>query len=121
MKKLLSLLLLMTSLTVIHAQTVEEVTQRTKDRVPEIRELWLSQEVGEANTGYIVILGNITAQQAEIVNAENSDRRFLYTYVSKKHGDPVEAVAKGNAPKIHAQVPSGTKIQKPDGDWIIKQ
>ena len=105
----------------LSAANQAEIRERIAERVPQVRALWATKLVGEANNGYLKVLGNITSEQAKIIQEENADRKQLYIIVSQRHGDALEAIEKSNAPKIHAQVPAGTMIQTPGGQWIEKK
>jgi uncharacterized protein YdbL (DUF1318 family) len=99
---------------------LQDIRKSIADRVPQVKELWASKQVGEANNGYMKVIGSITPEQAKIVQAENSDRKTMYVLVSQRFGDSLELVGKASAQRIQAQAPAGTMIQTANGAWVAK-
>lgn len=100
------------------AASAKEIQQRMKSRHPAITKLKDGGSVGENNKGFLEFRG--AKKQADLVNAENDDRRIVYTAIAKKQGATPELVGQRRALKIAENGKAGHLFQKPDGTWYKK-
>lgn len=106
----------------LHAQSSEEdaVVQRMLKRVPQIDTLKKAGKVGENNVGLLEQRSGLSREERDLMNAENSDRRSLYTLVAKRVGLTVSVVGQGRAEEIRNKSAKGVWLQSPDGKWYQK-
>lgn len=114
---LLAVLLL--GLPIVHAQDLPAVREQMRQRLPQIDALKASGAVGEDNRGYLH-LRESRDNAAEVVAAENADRRAVYAAIAKQTGSTAEAVGKARARQIAAQSAPGVWLQADDGRWYRK-
>jgi uncharacterized protein YdbL (DUF1318 family) len=91
---------------------------RMAARLPVIDGLKARGIVGENNQGYLEFIG--PPEKAEVVAAENADRREVYAAIAGQTGASVEAVGRQRAAQIAQKSLSGVRLQKPDGTWYTK-
>jgi uncharacterized protein len=103
------------------AQSVQDATQRVKERLPQVDALKGSGEVGEDAAGYLAPRVELGPRQAAIVEAENADRRILYAAVAARTGQSAEEVGRQRALRIAELARPGVWLQRPDGGWHRKQ
>ena len=94
------------------------VKERMAARLPVIDDLKARGLVGENNQGYLEFVG--APQQAEMVTAENADRRMVYAAIAKQTGTSPEVVGQRRALQIAENSLAGVKLQRPDGSWYAK-
>lgn len=94
--------------------------ERMKERLPKVDELKLQGLVGENNQGFLEVRGSMSAEQQAIVNAENRDRRDLYTQVARSSGTTPETVGQQRAIRNAQLAARGVWLQKPNGEWYRK-
>ena len=106
----------------VHAQTAQQIKANMKSRAPILDRLRAQGSIGEANTGYLVILQKNTLSPDEVktVQAENADRALVYKAIAKKEKTTVDLVGKRRALKIHEIARKGTMIQNENGAWSKK-
>lgn len=100
--------------------TVQELTQRMQERLPDIIELKEEGLIGENNKGYLEARGDLTPAQTELIGAENDDRRAIYAKVADQQGTKAEVVGKIRARQIQQREPAGFWVQAEDGTWKRK-
>jgi uncharacterized protein YdbL (DUF1318 family) len=98
----------------------DSVKQRMAARAPQIIELKGNGVIGENNQGYLELRGGSDSAAAELVKAENKDRRAVYQAIAKKAGGTVEQVGQQVAAKRAKQAGKGEWLQKPGGEWYQK-
>ena len=104
-----------------HAQSAQQIKANMKARAPLLDRLREQGAVGEANTGFLVVLQkNLGADEVKAVEAENADRALVYKAIAKKEKTTVELVGKRRALKIHEISKKGTMIQNEEGTWAKK-
>jgi uncharacterized protein YdbL (DUF1318 family) len=96
----------------------QDVKARMAARLPVIDDLKARGIVGENNQGYLEFVA--TPEKAEVVAAENADRRLVYSAIAKQTGTSPEVVGQRRAIQIAQQSRSGLRLQKPDGTWYTK-
>lgn len=107
----------------LSAASMQEIKERMADRLPAVSELKEKQWVGESNEGYLEVLKpeNVSAEQTEVVDAENADRRLVYAKIADHVDATVQLVGQQRAEAIRKQSAPGIMIQMPDGTWKAKQ
>ena len=98
----------------------EKIKARMKDRLPVITALKANGVVGENNKGYLEVIG-ANKGKAGLINAENSDRKQVYTAIAKQQGTSVDLVGKRRAKQIAKKAKPGQWIQDQRGNWYQKK
>ena len=97
----------------------EDIKKRMKARLSTIVSLKNQGIIGESNEGYIVYMGNARPQQ-DVINAENSDRKFVYEAIANKQGSTADVVGKRRALQIAEKADPGEWLQDTNGNWYKK-
>ena len=95
-----------------------DIRMRMKERAPAIEILRIKGIVGENWAGFIEFRG--TPQQEDLVRAENSDRKTVYTEIAKQNGMTIEEIGKKRARVIAQKAKPGVWLQQPTGKWYQK-
>ena len=98
----------------------DDIKARMKNRLPVIKELKAQGIVGEDSEGYLQFVGGKKAK-ADIVAAENKDRKTVYTAIAKQQGTTAELVGKRRALQIAKKAAPGEWVQDAGGNWIQKK
>lgn len=98
----------------------QDIKERMAQRLPAILELKLKGLVGEDSKGYVQFVG-AAQEKADVVAAENADRKAVYERIAKTQGASAELVAKQRAAKNIANAKPGEWVQDSSGKWIKKQ
>ncbi len=95
------------------------VKDRMKARIPAINKLKDGGAIGENNQGFLQYRGK---QQPEkrTVDAENGDRKKVYSAIAKKQGVKVKLVGQRRAKQIAKITKPGHSYQTSDGKWHTK-
>jgi len=95
------------------------IKDRMKQRLPAITSLKAQGLVGETNQGY---LGFVTGNRAnaDVVAAENKDRKSIYMKIAQQQGASVELVQKRRAQALAGRAKPGQYIQNSAGAWVKK-
>jgi uncharacterized protein YdbL (DUF1318 family) len=99
---------------------LREAALRRKDRLAEISSLEASGVIGEDKSALLALRGS-SPQADSLIAQENSDRLIIYRSIAAQNGTPVEEVQKLYAQRLQAKAPSGTAIEKSNGEWIVKR
>jgi len=97
----------------------DQLKARFKARLPVIKALKAKGTVGENNKGYLEFIGG-KKEREDVVSAENSDRRKVYTAIAKKQGTTTEVVGTRRALQIAQKAKPGDMLQKTSGAWYKK-
>jgi uncharacterized protein YdbL (DUF1318 family) len=97
----------------------DDIKARMKNRLPTILELKAKGIVGENNKGYLEFIGG-KREKADVVAAENEDRKAVYEAIAKQQGTTVELVGKRRALQISQKADSGDWLQDAKGNWYQK-
>jgi uncharacterized protein YdbL (DUF1318 family) len=97
----------------------DDIKTRMKQRLPVIIELKAKGIVGENNAGYLEFIG-AKREKADVVAAENKDRKTVYTAIAKQQGTTAELVGKRRALQIAQKADPGEWVQDASGKWIQK-
>ncbi|MFZ5766099.1 MAG: YdbL family protein [Thermodesulfobacteriota bacterium] len=97
----------------------DEIKQRMMERLPIITGLKARGVVGENRAGLLEFRSD-KRQEAALIEAENADRRTVYTTIARQQGVDPGLVGARRALQIAEQAPPGTWLQKADGSWYQK-
>ena len=95
------------------------IKQRMIERLPVIKSLKDQGIVGENNQGYLEFVGQ-KKDKADVINAENQDRKLVYSAIAKQQGTTVEVVGKHRAIQIGNKARPGEWLQDAAGKWHKK-
>jgi uncharacterized protein YdbL (DUF1318 family) len=98
----------------------DNIKARMKERLPVIIALKSEGVIGENNKGYLEFIGGKQAKK-DVIHAENSDRKQVYTAIAKQQGTSVELVGKRRAKQIAKKAKPGQWIQDHRGKWYKKK
>ena len=97
----------------------KSIKNRMIERLPTIKALKEKGLVGENNKGYLEFVGS-KQEKADVVEAENKDRKKVYDAIAKQQGTTVELVGKHRAIQIAKKAPPGELLQDAAGKWYKK-
>jgi uncharacterized protein YdbL (DUF1318 family) len=97
----------------------KSIKKRMIERLPTIRALKDKGLVGENNKGYLEFVGS-RQENADVVEAENKDRKKVYKAIAKQQGTTVELVGKHRAIQIANKAQAGVLLQDANGKWYKK-
>ena len=97
----------------------ESIKARMKARLPVIKKLLKEGVVGENKAGYLQFVGQ-KKEKEDVVAAENTDRKKVYTHIAKKQSTTVLLVGERRALQIAKKAPAGTWLQDQSGKWYQK-
>lgn len=105
------------------AQNADEaaITQRMVERVDEIDALKIAGKVGENNLGLLEQRAALEPDEIKLMNAENADRRSLYTTIGRRVGLTQSVVGQGRAEELRRRSASGVWLQDTSGRWYRKE
>ena len=98
----------------------DDIKARMKNRLPVIKQLKAQGIVGEDAKGYLQFVGGNKAK-ADVVAAENKDRKTVYSAIAKQQGTTAELVGKRRALQIAKKANPGECVQDAAGNWIQKK
>ena len=98
----------------------DDIKARMKNRLPVIKQLKARGIVGEDAKGYLQFVGGNKAK-ADVVAAENKDRKTVYSAIAKQQGTTAELVGKRRALQIAKKANPGEWVQDAAGNWIQKK
>ncbi len=103
---------------------VQKALNNRKARSHELQALKAKGLIGENNKGFITILKpSLQPKEKSLVEAENHDRKFIYTTVVKQNhlgGKGLAKVEEKFAKTRSARATKGDFIQTPSGKWVQK-
>ena len=105
--------------TVIFADDIQTIKVQMEKRLPFIVELKSKGIIGENNTGYLQYV-QANRENEEVVNAENEDRKKVYTIIAKKEGASIGQVSSRRALQISKKALKGDWLQDQNGKWYQK-
>lgn len=95
------------------------IKERMAARLPEIVALKDKGVIGEDNLGYLQFVG-AAKEKAELVRAENDDRRQVYQAIAKQQGTAGDLVGRRRAQQIMDIALPGHWLQDANGRWYKK-
>ena len=117
--KMLSIILALFLLTVTGASVFAQgIKQRMKARLPTINALKQNGIVGENNKGFLAFRGG--RKNADVIDAENADRKRIYEAIAKSQGTTADLVGKRRALQIRNIAGPGEWLQDENGKWYKK-
>ncbi len=96
------------------------IKQRMIKRLPEIKALKDQGVVGENNKGFLEFVGK-QKTKADVVQAENNDRKQVYRAIAKQQGTTVELVGKHRAVQIAKKARPKEWLQDANDKWYQKK
>lgn len=117
---LCSLMFLATGNGVLSASSQDALRDRMLARKADILGLLTAGKVGENFFGLLEARTPLTPLEKGLLEAENRDRKEVYTAIAEKNETAVEAVGALRAKTIHQQAPRGAWIQKQKNKWEKK-
>lgn len=98
----------------------EDIKSRMIERLPVINALKNKGIIGENSSGYLeFVQGN--KENQDVVNAENNDRRAVYSDIAKQNGTTIEVVGQQRAAQIGKKAIRGEWLRDSTGKWIKKE
>ena len=97
----------------------KSIKKRMIERLPTIRALKEKGLVGENNKGYLEFVSS-KQENADVVEAENKDRKKVYGAIAKQQGTTVELVGKHRAIQLAKKAKLGELLQDANGKWYKK-
>ena len=95
------------------------IKKRMIERLPTIRALKEKGLIGENNKGYLEFVGS-KKEKADVITAENTDRKKVYGAIAKQQGTTVELVGKHRAIQLAKKAKPGEWLQDANGKWYKK-
>lgn len=89
-------------------------------RIPVIMELKAKGIIGENNNGYLKFR-SANREEADVVDAENRDRKTVYEQIAGNQGTTSEVVGKLRAVQIKKKAKPGEWLQDGTGKWHQKR
>lgn len=99
----------------------EAIRQRMLERVDAIDALKKAGKVGENNVGLLEQRAPLSEEERELMNAENADRRALYTIIAKRLGLTTTVVGQGRAEELRKKSAPGVWLEDRGGNWYQKE
>ena len=100
--------------------SADDLKTRMKKRLPVLKELKAKGIVGEDNKGYLQFVG-AKKEKADVIAAENKDRKTVYAAIAKQQGTTAELVGKRRALQIAKKADPGEWVQDAGGNWNKKK
>jgi len=103
------------------SQELKAVQQSMKARLKTVVELKANGAVGENNLGYLTLRDTANKEAAEVLKAENADRKKVYDATAKGNASVTsKQVGQLRAAEIVKKAKVGEYLQAPDGKWYQK-
>jgi uncharacterized protein len=105
------------------ADRQEELRERFKNRLPQLREAKSAGNIGETFGGFVEAVEgkSIDEKIKKVVEEENADRRELYKLIAEKEKTTEQKVAERNAFRNFEKAESGEMLKDKDGKWRKKK
>ena len=97
----------------------QAIKKRMIERLPTIQALKEKGLIGENNKGYLEFVGS-KKEKADVIEAENTDRKKVYDAIAKQQGTTVELVGKHRAIQLAKKAKPGELLQDANGKWYQK-
>lgn len=112
-------LLIIFCLAVLSPAAFGGVKERMKARLPVIADLKARGIIGETNRGYLGFVGG-SREKADVIAAENKDRKSIYSYFAKQQNTTLDVVEKVQGKRKAEKADPGEFIQNASGAWVRK-
>lgn len=96
------------------------IKERMKARLPVLKALKKEGAIGENNLGYLEFIGS-KKKKEDVVQAENADRKRVYSAIAKKQGTTETLVGKRRAAKLFQNAKPGEWVKDAKGKWVQKK
>ena len=105
------------------ADRQEELRERFKSRLPQLREAKSAGNIGETAGGFVEAVEGKSLDEKirKVVDEENADRRELYKLIAQKEQTTEQKVAERNAFRNFEKAESGEMLKDKDGKWRKKK
>ena len=105
------------------ADRQDELRERFKGRLPQLREAKSSGTVGETAAGFVEAVEgkSLDDKLKKVVDEENADRRELYKLIAEKEQTTEDKVAERNAFRNFEKAESGEMLKDKSGKWRKKK
>jgi uncharacterized protein YdbL (DUF1318 family) len=114
--------LLVLSVVSASAQDLGKAQEQMKKRLPEVAQLKTQKVVGETSAGYLALVqANAPDAVRKVVEAENADRKTIYTAIAAKTGSDADRVGQQRGKEIADRAAPGVMLQRDDGTWHEKK
>lgn len=111
--------------TTARADRQDELQDRFKDRLSDVRDAKADGKIGETTEGVLEAVEprylDEDADLRELVDEENADRRELYKLIAEKEKTTDEKVAERNAARNFQKARSGEYLKTREGEWKKKK
>ena len=97
----------------------DDIKARMKSRLPSISQFKSDGIVCEDNQGYLAFVTS-KVKYDDVVRAENTYRKKVYSAIAKQQGTSVELVGQRLAKQIADRAKSGEWLQRESGEWYKK-
>lgn len=96
------------------------IKKNMAERKPKIETLKKAGSIGENKAGYLEAMkdAKLSEDDSKLVEAENADRKAVYTAVAKQEKTTVDKVGEIRAKQIRSKANEGDFIQEEDGKWV---
>lgn len=96
------------------------IKKNMAERKPKIETLKKAGSIGENKAGYLEAMkdAKLSEDDSKLVEAENADRKTVYTDVAKQEKTTVEKVGEIRAKQIRSKANESDFIQEEDGKWV---
>ncbi len=105
------------------ADRQDELQERFKDRLPDIRDAKGDGKIGETTEGVLEAVEGkeLDEDLRKLVDEENADRRELYKLIAEKEKTSADKVAERNAARNFQKARSGEYLKTREGEWKKKK
>ena len=96
------------------------IKKNMAERKPKIETLKKAGSIGENKAGYLEAMkdAKLSEDDSKLIEAENADRKTVYTAVAKQEKTTVDKVGEIRAKQIRSKANEGDFIQEEDGKWV---
>ncbi len=105
--------------TAFAGNSIQEIKQRMRQRLPIIVKMKRQGIIGEDSRGYLEFVTNRKVN-ANIVAAENRDRKAVYAMIAAKQGVSIHKVEALRALQIAKRAAKGDFLKERNGTWYRK-
>lgn len=100
-----------------------ELKERFLQRKPLLEKLKNLGWIGENNLGFLAFRSSVgeSEENAQVIQAENEDRKTVYMEIAVKLNTSAEEVGKRRAVQIAALAAVGHWLQDGSGNWVQKK
>ncbi|MFP4157971.1 MAG: YdbL family protein, partial [Opitutales bacterium] len=102
------------------AANLGEVKSGMKARQPAIEQLWAAGKIGENNQGFLEARADLSGEDSELVQAENTDRKVVYEAIARSTEATARQVGIQRAAQISKRAAQGLWLQDAEGKWYRK-